>query len=83
MRRPSPVLRIAAAMLVAALIAPAAGRAADDKSGELPGPQKEREENISVEWIDREIPFSQEQLRYLASLKNHQPLATANKGDLR
>jgi hypothetical protein len=46
-------------------------------------PQKNREKNTSVEWIDREIPFSQVQLRYLASLKNHQPLATANKGDLR
>jgi hypothetical protein len=48
-----------------------------------PEPQKNREKNTSVEWIDREIPFSQVQLRYLASLKNHQPSGTANKVDLR
>jgi hypothetical protein len=42
-------------------------------------PPKNREKNTSVEWIDREIPFSQSQLRYLANMKNHQPHETANK----
>lgn len=42
-------------------------------------PEKNREEKRTVEWIDREIPFSQAQLRYLAGLKNR---PTVGKGEM-
>jgi hypothetical protein len=35
--------------------------------------EKDREKITTVEWIGREIPFSQAQLRYLATLKSHPP----------
>jgi hypothetical protein len=48
-----------------------------------PVPEKNREKKTSVEWIDREIPFSQAQLSYLASLKNHRPERNAELSDMR
>jgi hypothetical protein len=39
--------------------------------------EKDREKKTTIEWIDREIPFSQAQLEYLAGLKNHAPTAEA------